>query len=423
MPAAVPQRSAAMSRTAGLTRAGVRLPASRSRRRRMLRRTLVGSAIVHLLLLALFVLAPRAPPPETAPAEPGIAMEFETPKPKGAASDTPKPHAGQGVEAPTLSAVQSAPPATPSPPTPESAPLAPAPPAPDVPPTPAAPDTAPPDAQALQPPPVPPPPDLAPGETTPPDTDALPDAPPTEAPIAPVQPPAPAAQAPSTPQPPTVAQTPSVRPAGQPTPAPSPSPVLAPAPEAPESDVQVNAGPLAELFNLQPVPVPQQRPPPPPAPAPRPRTARPEPAFPTPRQWAFTPSAPLGGSPARGGSRGLNLSFAPQIHGGGGSESSPDFSAPDAGPDWLNELHAWWERHSYYPRGAREAGEQGTLRLHLVVNHDGFVTAARLTAQSGSVWLDQGTLSLFRDAHLPPLPPQTEKLEIPVDLTIRYTLR
>lgn len=395
----MPQRPADPSRAAGPARVGVRLPVSRTRRRRMLRRMLIGSAILHLLLLAVFVLAPRSPPPDTAPAEPGIAMAFETPKPKGAASATPQPHAGEGVQGPTASAVQSAPPATP--PSPEPAPPAPAPPEPappipDAPPT--APDAAPPDAQA--PPPVPSPPDVAPDEVTPPDA-ALQDTSPTEAPIAP--PPSP-----------------------QPAPMPSPSPVPAPAPSAPEADMQVNAGPLAELFNLQPVPVPQQRPLPPltPAPALHPRAARPAPAFPTPRQWAFTPAAPFGGgSPARGGSRGLNLSFAPQLHGGGGTRSSPDFSAPDAGPDWENELHAWWDRHGYFPREAAEAGEQGSVSLHLVVNHDGHVTAARLTTQSGSVWLDQGALSLFRDAHLPALPPQTEKPQIPVDLTIHYILR
>jgi protein TonB len=369
-----------MPRAAGVARAGARLPTSRTRRRKILRRTLIGSVIVHLILVALFLLVPRDPPPDTAPAEPGIAMQFETPRPKGAASDTPQPDAGEGIEAPTPSPVQSAPPATPSPPTPEL-PLAAAPPAPDVPLAPVPPAVAPPDAQALPPPPVPPPPDAAPAEATPPDA-ALPDTPAAEAPIA-------------------------------------------PAPETPEADMQVNAGPLAELFNLQPVPVPQLRPLPPlpSAPAPRPHATRPAPAFPTPREWAFTPAAPGGGSsPARGASRGLNLSFSPRVRGGGG-QSSPDFFAPDAGPDWLNELHAWWDRHGYFPREAAEAGEQGTLSLHLMVNHDGRVAAARLTMQSGSVWLDQGALALFRDARLPALPPQTEKPQIPVDLTIRYILR
>ena len=435
MPAA-PARPTVLSRAAGLARAGARLPTSRIRRSRVLRRTLLASAIVHLLLVALFLLIPRAPAPDTAPDEPGIAMEFERPRPKGAASDAPQPHAGQGTVAPTPSRVQSDAPGTPSPAppapspaAPQPSPLAPAPSAPDAPPTPAPPDAPRPDAQPLQQPPVPPPPEIAPDETAQPDADALPDAPPSDAAIAPVPSPAPApaAPAPPTPQPSAVTQAPSPQPAGQPSPAPTPSPVQAPAPDAPEADVQVNAGPLAELFNLQPIPMPQPRPlppqPQPPAPAPRQRAARPAPAFPTPQQWAFTPGAPGGGSPARGGSRGLNLSFAPQIHGGGGARSTPDFSAPDAGPDWENELHAWWDRHGYFPREAAEAGEQGTVGLHLVVSHDGRVTAARLTTASGSVWLDQGALALFRDANLPPLPPQTDKPQIPVDLRIHYILR
>lgn len=418
-----PSRPTMLSRAAGLARAGARLPTSRTRRSRVLRRTLAASAIVHLLLLALFLLMPRVPAPETAPDEPGIAIEFEHPRPAGAASDTPQPHAGQGTEAPTPSPIQSEAPSTPSPAPPTPTPLAPTPAAPDIPPVSTPPDTPLSDVQPLQQPPVPPPPDVAPGETTPPDAAALPDVPPADAPFAPVPQPAPTVSAPPVPEPPAVTQPPSTQPAGQPSSAPTPSPVQPPAPEVPEADMQVNAGPLAELFNLQPVPLPQPPPPQPQpsAPAPRSRAARPETAFPTPRQWAFTPAAP-GGSPARGGSRGLNLSFSPRIHGGGGSQASPDFSAPDAGPDWENELHAWWDRHGYFPREAAEAGEQGTVGLHLVVNHDGRVTAARLTTQSGSVWLDQGALALFRDANLPPLPPQTSKSQIPVDLRIHYIL-
>ncbi len=397
---AVPLRSKAPDRLDFAAKANARLPVSRTRRRRALRTMLIGSVVAHLIFLALLILAPR-PNEETPPAELGVAMEFEQPKPQGAPSDQPRPLAHEGTKAPVTSPQQSSPPA-------QLAGSATQPTTQMPPPTP--PSVVVPESTALQPPP----------ETSAPDT-------PSEAPATPDSVPVPDTPPPVAPITPSVSSSTLPTPAGQRSAAPTPdTAVVVPAPLAEQpSDVQVSPGPLAELFNFGPPPMPRVAavPPPPRTPL-RPKPSRSSSAFPTPRQWGFGPGTPLGGSVAQGSaSRGLNLSFAPQIHGGGGPKSSPDFSAPDAGPDWENELHAWWDRHGYFPREAAEAGEQGTVGLHLIVGHDGHVTSARLTTASGSVFLDQGALGLFREANLPPLPPQTDKPQIPVDLRIHYVLR
>lgn len=53
---------------------------------------------------------------------------------------------------------------------------------------------------------------------------------------------------------------------------------------------------------------------------------------------------------------------------------------------------------------------------------DGRVRAARLVRRSGSVWLDSGTVNLFRGAVLPPFPPGADPGGVTVDLTINYVL-
>jgi TonB family protein len=60
--------------------------------------------------------------------------------------------------------------------------------------------------------------------------------------------------------------------------------------------------------------------------------------------------------------------------------------------------------------------------VELLVEPDGRVRSARLLRRSGSVWLDAGTLTLFRGARLPPFPPGADPSGVTVDLTINYIL-
>ena len=150
---------------------GLRLPGrplrhqlGRQERRARLRRVLLGSLALHLVVLALFLLVP-SPPPEVSQASPGIAMMFEAPAAGGQASPTPEANAGQGQLRPDAPPTQAratpepAPRAQQTPPTPPSVPSEPSPmPLPPVPPAsppvpvpPPAPQTAPPGSSAPPP--------------------------------------------------------------------------------------------------------------------------------------------------------------------------------------------------------------------------------------------------------------------------------
>lgn len=64
-------------------------------------------------------------------------------------------------------------------------------------------------------------------------------------------------------------------------------------------------------------------------------------------------------------------------------------------------------------------GEDGTAMVRVEANPDGRVTAVELRGKSGSQWLDMALLSMFRDAHLPPL---HENEPITFDFTMHYIL-
>ena len=92
------------------------------------------------------------------------------------------------------------------------------------------------------------------------------------------------------------------------------------------------------------------------------------------------------------------------------------------GSDWLQQLHEWWDRHAYYPQQAAANGEDGTVRLHMVVTRNGQVQSVEVQERSGSQWLDMGSLAIFRGARLPPFPPTTPEDHADLYLTIMYTL-
>jgi TonB family protein len=224
--------------------------------------------------------------------------------------------------------------------------------------------------------------------------------PPPEPPVAAVEPPAPeAVQAP-----------PETLPA-----APAPS-------EAPATTAE------AEPPSPEDLPVP----PPPAPPSPQrqaaltapPRPARPPPPERLPGLYLpdarFNP-APSGPEPQR---RGLDLSSP-------GAMRQPGRDSPDAqlsvrgaqvGPDWRNAFRRWMDEHGRYPTNAAVVGEQGTTRIELIVEPDGRVRSGKLVRRSGSVWLDAGTVSLFRNAVLPPFPPGADPAGVTIDLTINYVL-
>ena len=224
----------------------------------------------------------------------------------------------------------------------------------------------------------------------------------------------------------------------QETPAPEP-PVAAvepPRPEAAQTPPDAPAPPSeapATTAEAEP-PRPEDLPvPPPPAPPPRPQrdaalTAPPRPARPLPPAerlpGLYLPDArDLQPPRPPGPRRGLDLSPG-QLPRAGRDTPEPEAAVRGAqvGPDWRNALRQWWEDHKRYPEGAAVLGEEGTARVELIVDPDGRVRSAKLLRRSGSVWLDAGTMSLFRGAKLPPFPAGADPGGVVVDWTINYRI-
>jgi protein TonB len=79
-----------------------------------------------------------------------------------------------------------------------------------------------------------------------------------------------------------------------------------------------------------------------------------------------------------------------------------------------------WAKH--YPEAARARGEQGTVRLALMIGRGGHVISARLIGSSGSPALDQAALEMARTASGPPLPPEMGA-STSVTVPVRYSIR
>ncbi|WP_298283108.1 energy transducer TonB, partial [Acidocella sp.] len=92
------------------------------------------------------------------------------------------------------------------------------------------------------------------------------------------------------------------------------------------------------------------------------------------------------------------------------------------GADWQAALDKWVNEHKYYPQAAAEQNQQGDVEIEFTVDRQGNITGLHLLSGSGSVFLDQAWLGLFRGAQLPPFPPGTKDGHITVDATMHYIL-
>ncbi len=352
----------------------------------------VGSLLLHLLVLALVVASvrPRRHPHEYVPPAP-VAMVFENggaPRPAAPKAqrlgppERARPASRPAVVRPVSPRVvaQSAPPsavqASPPPP------LSPAAPHPLA--AVAAPRAVP-APQAPPPPKVPPPEQLARAAPPPPM-------------LRPVSPP-PAALAPPGPPAQPSAQQYSVR--------------------LPQSEIQAFLQPQSVPAPRPFVPAPLPVPPTPPRNVPAP------PAPPATRYLVMNNlsygGAPQGGAAAPSPQSGqLNLALNQSVM---RNAFAREFSIQgNIGPDWKAELSQWVNERKYYPQQALQMDQQGAVAIRLVVARDGSVRDVTLLQSSGSPFLDQAWLGLFQGARVPPFPPGTPADQITLEATMHFIL-
>ena len=229
---------------------------------------------------------------------------------------------------------------------------------------------------------------------------------------------------PSTPEPPASpppARSPAARPpAARPAPDLPPPPPLPPteAPTVPETE------PLPEM--QVPEPLPRPSPTPPQRVPVRPQAQRSTSPLSHPMDLSFSQApAPQRARRGRAGGSGapVDLSLGPLVQ--GGKLLTPYASTSTikgVSDDYGDEIGAWIRRHMYYPEEAAKRGEDGPSHVHVVLDRQGRVKSIRLVDSSGSLALDDATQGMFRNAQLPPVPPDMSGNSFDVDLTIDYIL-
>jgi protein TonB len=201
-------------------------------------------------------------------------------------------------------------------------------------------------------------------------------------------------------------------------PAPVPPAEPPPVPEIPK---------LPELQVPEPLPVPVPVPPPPPQQVPIRRQAQPSTSpFSHPMDLSFSqaPSLPRArhGRPA-GSTAPMDLSLGPLVRDGRLlTPYASTSSIKGVSDDYGDEIGAWIRRHMFYPEEAARRGEDGPSHVQVVLDRQGQVKSIRLVNSSGSHALDDATEGMFRNARLPPVPPDMTGNSFDVDLTIDYIL-
>ena len=93
-------------------------------------------------------------------------------------------------------------------------------------------------------------------------------------------------------------------------------------------------------------------------------------------------------------------------------------------PDYLGRLAAYLNSYKNYPYGARQRREQGTVRLHFVMDRAGHVLSFQVARSSGWADLDNEARALILRAQpLPPVPKdypgETLDLIVPIVFSLR----
>ena len=208
-----------------------------------------------------------------------------------------------------------------------------------------------------------------------------------------------------------------VNPEIPPAPPPVPIPDLEPVPPVPPPPLPVET-PRPQQ-RTEPMRIPLRT-----APAPS-RTTRSS-AFSNPMDLSFSQSQP-GPSRSRtgrpSGSRApVDLSLGPLVKNGHLNTPFATVGIKGVSDDYGAEIDSWIKRHLYYPPEAAQRGEDGNSHVHVVIDREGHVKSVRLVNSSGSFALDDSTQGMFRNAKLPPVPPDMTGDHFDIDLTVDYIL-
>lgn len=98
-------------------------------------------------------------------------------------------------------------------------------------------------------------------------------------------------------------------------------------------------------------------------------------------------------------------------------------NSTQATDDYIVRLRAWLARHKQYPRSARQAGQQGTVKLYLAINRQGQVLEHRIVKSSGTPALDEAAnRMLARALPLPAMPAASRQNRLELVIPIVFTL-
>lgn len=111
------------------------------------------------------------------------------------------------------------------------------------------------------------------------------------------------------------------------------------------------------------------------------------------------------------------------------STAVPDSAQTDAAAlgerqRYLAHVVASIRRKQHYPRRSRRRGEEGTVTVRFVIEHDGRITGVSIIDSSGHSRLDQAAIeTLRRAAPFEPIPPAMNRQRWPLSVPIAYSLR
>lgn len=90
---------------------------------------------------------------------------------------------------------------------------------------------------------------------------------------------------------------------------------------------------------------------------------------------------------------------------------------------YIVRLRAWLARHKQYPKSARQAGQQGTVKLYLAIDRSGQVLEHRIVKSSGAGALDEAAnRMLARAMPLPAMPATSRRNRLELVIPIVFTL-